>query len=605
MGPSEICSRRLAARQTERQRLERLHRLLGNARLAGVAVGLVGVWWVETSAPAYTWIAVLALAAAFLRTSQVFSRTEASMLDAALAATFYSTPVTGQPRRTSKEAKAAALGTLEDHPFALDVDVLRPNGLFDLLNTCATREGMRRLAGFLTEPAMTEAIWERQAAVRELKPQLDLRERLFVEGSRRTSHIRTDQMQDWGAQAAPPVPRWIPMTFLALSASVVCALVALALSPSAVTYGFAGALLLLEMAAWQATRKRVQVPSLGAPKLHIDFEELQALLRIVEGLEFESPRLQEISGALGTGSSRASRALRRLCQLTSLYEARQNQIVALFGPIVAFETQLSLALERWRIRHGFHLALWIEAVARLEAYASLATFAYENPLYVFPELDDRAPGLCATGLAHPLLGDKAVANDIALDGERTILVVSGANMAGKSTLLRTIGTNLSLAYSGAPVRATSMTTSSLALIASIRVTDSLQLGESRFSAELRRIKAMLESVRAGRQTLVLIDELFGGTNSYDRFAGAVALAEFLLGFDTALAVLSTHDRNVTRWVGENPGRVSNVHFRDTLEDGRMSFDYRLRPGPATKGNAVELMKLAGVPIPADQAASHG
>ena len=592
MGPAETCARRLAARMTEFHRLERSHRALGTARLAGVAVGLVGIWWVGANAPAYTWIAVLALAAGLLYTSSAFSRTETAMQTAALAALFYRSFVNGEPRTRGKEGNARALGAQGDHPFAFDVDVLQPDGLFERLNLATTREGMRELARFLTEPAGAAEMRRRQAAVKELKPCVDLREQLFVEGSRHSRHIRTDEMLRWGSRSAPHVPLWIPATLVTLSALVVCAFAALALRPFVLTYSFLGASLLCETVFWYAVRNRVRVPSLEAPRLHVDFGKLEKLLRIAKDLEFDSPRLRE----LRAGGLSASQALQGLFRILSWYEARHNQIVALFGPLVAFETQVALAVERWRIRHGPQLREWIGAVATLEAYSSLGTFAYENPTYVFPDLSDDGPRLHATGLAHPLLRDEAVPNDVALDSRQPILVVSGANMAGKSTLLRTIGINVSLAYSGAPVRATSMTMSDLAVIASVRVTDSLQRGESRFSAELRRIQAMLESVQAGRPTLALIDELFGGTNSYDRYTGALALTDFLMGSDPALAVLSTHDRNVTRWVEENSGQVRNVHFRDTLKGGRMSFDYRLRNGPATHGNAVELMRLAGIPV---------
>ena len=604
MKPPEICVERLRARQAEHKRLVRLHRILGNGRLAGVGAGLLAIWFVESSVPTFTWLAVFALAVAFLQTSQAFSRVESSMQYADLAARFYAAPVLGHRRKDGPGQTAKALTLQEDHPFALDVDVLQPDGLFDRLNITSAREAMRELARFLTQPAGPGTIKERQAAVRELQPQLDLRERFFVEGARRVPFIRTDEMLRWTSQHAPSPPRWIRPCLAALSGLVVCGVVALALNPSPATYAFLGASLLCEMAVWQGTRNRIKVPSLEAERFHLDFSELRRLLVILEGQEFESPQLREISLAVRGGNSRASQALRDFSRIIALYEARRNQFVGLFGPLVLYETQLALMVESWRVRHGSRLPDWIGAVASFETYSSLATFSFEHPEFPFPDPVEEGPVLRATNLAHPLLDEKAVPNDVDLDPDHPVMVVSGANMAGKSTFLRTIGINLCLAYAGAPVRATSMTTSSPTLIASIRVTDSLQRGESRFWAELKRIRTMLESIRAGTSTLVLIDELFGGTNSYDRFAGAVALAEYLLGFDSALAVLSTHDRNVTRWVEDSSGRISNAHFEDVLDDGNMTFDYKLRNGPATRGNAVELMRLAGIPVSGDRASQH-
>ena len=604
MKPPEICVARLQARQAEHKRLTRLHRILGNARLAGVGAGLLAIWFVESSAPAFTWLAVFALAVAFLQTSQAFSRVESSMRYADLAAKFYSAPVLGHRRKEGPGQTVEALTIQEDHPFALDVDVLQPDGLFDRLNITSAREAMGELARLLTQPAGPQTIKERQAAVKELKPLLDLRERFFVEGARRVPFIRTAEMLRWTSQDAASLPRWIRPSLAALSALVVCGVVALALSPSPATHAFLGASLVCEMAVWLSVRNRIQVPSLEAERLHLDFSELRRLLGILEGEDFESPRLKEIRRAVRAGDSSASRTLRSFCRMIALYEARQNQFVGLFGPLVLYETQLALMVENWRVRHGSRLPDWIRAVASFEAYSSLATFSFEHPGYVFPDLVEKGPLLQASDLAHPLLDEEAVANDVSLDSDRPVLVVSGANMAGKSTFLRTIGINLALAYAGAPVRATSMTTSAPAVIASIQVADSLQRGESRFWAELRKIRTMLESVRGGTSTLVLIDELFGGTNSYDRFAGAVALAEYLLSFDSALAVLSTHDRNVTRWVEDRSGRISNAHFQDVLDDGNMTFDYKLRSGPATRANAVKLMRLAGIPVSGDRSSQR-
>ena len=235
MGSTEICAERLQARQAEYQRLKRIHRILGNVRLAGVAVGLGAIWWVESSVPAFTWLAVFAMAAAFLYTSHAFSSVESSAQYAGLAAAFYAGPVLGQRRKDGPGQTVAALSIQEDHPFALDVDVLQPEGLFDRLNIAATREGMNELVRLLTVPAEPRTINERQAVVKELKPQLDLRERFFVEGARKVAFIRTDDMLRWAVQDAPGVPHWIRASCAAVSFAVLSGLAALALGPSPLT----------------------------------------------------------------------------------------------------------------------------------------------------------------------------------------------------------------------------------------------------------------------------------------------------------------------------------------------------------------------------------
>ena len=596
MEPSEICKERLGACIREHSRLSRKHRILGNARLAGAVVGLACLWFVETYLPSLTWYLVAALLGAFVLTTRAFSNVEEAVKYTLRAAILYLDPAFGYRRRVAPGQGALNLDNDKDQPYSLDVDILQADGLFDLLNLAATREGMRELAKLITNPADLPTIRQRQAAVRELKDRLDLREKFYVTGALKLTHIRTDGMLSWAGRENSMVPRWVPAGCLALSVAVAATGIAAALGSSIMlTASFAGALG-AQMLYWRRIRAYLTGLSLESDKYHVDFAELLGLLRILEKEDFESPILREISDAFRADGMHASRALQKFCRIISLYEARRNQIVAMLGPLVLYETQLALAVERWRTEWGRHLPAWIQAIAKFEAYTSLACFAFEHPQYAFPALTESGPVLQAENLAHPLLGAKAVANDVALNAERPILVISGANMAGKSTYLRSIGISLALAYAGAPVRATSMTMSDISLIASIRVTDSLRDGESRFSAELKRLQMMLEQMRGGTPTLVLIDELFAGTNSYDRFSGAVSLGKHILGFSSVLAVLSTHDRNVTRWAEENADRISNAHFEDVFDEGGMTFDYKLRSGPATRGNAVELMRQAGLPI---------
>ncbi len=596
MGPAEICAERLNSRYTEYKHLKRKHRLLGNARLAGAAVGLAVLWSVETYLPGLTWYAAALLLGGFIYSSVRFSRIESAIFDTGNAVVLYADPVYGFRRNEGPGQTAKDLPVEADHPFSLDVDVVQPDGLFDRVNTAATRTGMQELAKLLSEPVETAVIRDRQAVVKELKSQLDLREDFYLTGLRKVRCIRTDGMLGWASKKAAPVPRWVPAGCLALSSVTLAAAVAAALGTSPLLAGGFGAALLAEYLFWRGISAHRKVPSLEAERFHVDFAELLALVRLLEKQDFEAPLLRQVTQALQSDSGSATQALQRFRRVIAMYEARRNHFVGIFGPLILYETQLALAVERWRAEWSAQLPRWIKALAMFEAYSSVACYAFEHPMHTFPELVDEGPTFRAENLAHPLLGENAVSNSVTLDRERPILVISGANMAGKSTLLRSIGINLALAYAGAPVRSKSMSMSSLAVVASIRVTDSLKAGESRFAAELKRIRLMLDRIRSGIPTLVLIDELFGGTNSYDRYTGAVSLAEYILCLDSALAVLSTHDRNITRWAERNSARIANAHFADVFSEGDMKFDYKLREGPATKGNALELMRLAGLPI---------
>ena len=598
MGPAEICKDRLEAQTRDLEHWKKRHRWLGNARLVGGVAGVAVLWFVETYAPAFTWYLVAALVAAFLATSRMFSRVEDAMTYAEHAARLYKTPVLGEKRKDGPSHSVEALNYDGDHPYARDVDIFEPGGLTDYLNISSTREGLLRLLELLTEPASSDTIAKRQEAVKELKSQLDLRESFFVAGSRRLPYVRTEVMRLWAEQKPVPVSSWLPVACLVASCAVLVAGAFVAFNPSPPTYSALAACLLAEFAVWKASRPQARaIQIMTAERIHLDFRELWDLVRILEEQDFHSSNLRERAGSLRGDGEPASRAIGRFCRVIGLFEARRNQIVALVGPLVLYQTQLALAMERWKRQHGSKVSGWIDAIGKFEAYSSLACFAFEHPFYSFPRVAVRGPVFKGTDIAHPLLPDDAVGNDVSLDPECPVLVVSGANMAGKSTLLRTIGVNVALAYAGAPVRASSLEISPVNLIASIRVNDSLKKGLSRFAAELVRIRFMLNSIGKGTSTLVLIDELFAGTNSFDRFVGAVALAEFLVGCDTSLAVLSTHDRNVTHWAEQNPERIANVHFQDVFKEDRMRFDYKLHDGPALRGNAIALMKLAGLPIP--------
>ena len=597
MGPAEICANRLLALQEDRDKWKRRHRWLGNARLAGAGLGLAVLWAVETYAPQLTWHVFATLVAGYLLTGRIFSKIEEAVDYASHAMVLYQAPVLGEKRKELPGKTIMSKELVEDHPFARDLDILEPGGLVDYLNIGSTQDGMTRLARLVAEPTSNRVIAERQAVVKELRSNLDLREEFYVAGSIKVPYIRTQLMRDWAAQEPVHAPPWLPIACLALSAATVLAAGFALAMPSLPANVSLITCLLAEFALWKASQRYLTARVMNAERIHRDFYTLRELVRILERQDFHAPILRDLTASLMSEGRPVSEAIGRFCQLIGMFEARRNQIVAILGPLVLYTTQLALAMERWRAKHAANLPDWIDAIGKFEAFSSLSCFAFEHPLYAFPMLIESGPVLRAESLAHPLLPDDAVANDVSLDRQRPILVVSGANMAGKSTLLRTIGINVALTYAGAPVRARTLTISPMSAVASIRVQDSLQQGMSRFAAELDRLRLMLNSIRNGTPTLVLIDELFAGTNSFDRFSGAVALSEFLLGCETSLAVLSTHDRNVTRWAEQNSARISNVHFRDVFDQGKMTFDYKLHPGPALRGNAVKLMKLAGLPIP--------
>jgi DNA mismatch repair ATPase MutS len=271
----------------------------------------------------------------------------------------------------------------------------------------------------------------------------------------------------------------------------------------------------------------------------------------------------------------------------------------LFAPVafvLLWEIQLAFFVEDWRRDNGSAVAGWLAAVAEFEALSSLAGYAYEHPNDPFPELSEQSPCFDGRGLGHPLLPEgKCVRNDVSLTGGVQVLVVSGSNMSGKSTLLRTVGVNAVLALAGAPVRAHRLRIAPLAPGASIRILDSLQGGMSRFYAEITRLRKLVTLAEGPLPLMFLLDELLHGTNSHDRRIGAEAVVKGLVRRG-AIGLLTTHDLALAHIVDALAPHAANVHFEDHIEDGHVAFDYCLRPGIVTKSNALELMRSIGLEV---------
>jgi len=257
---------------------------------------------------------------------------------------------------------------------------------------------------------------------------------------------------------------------------------------------------------------------------------------------------------------------------------------------------VAFAAERWRQSHGGALRLWMDAIGQMEALLALASYSYEHPSDSFPEFVDGPAVLEAEELGHPLVpAELCVRNDVSISAGARVLLVSGSNMSGKSTLLRAVGMNTVLAMAGAPVRARRLRLTPLLVGASIRVNDSLQEGSSRFYAEITRLRQIFDFAGGDPPLLFLLDELLQGTNSKDRRIGAEGIVRALVNRG-AIGMVSTHDLALTDIGGAVEGHLRNVHFQDELANGRMTFDYKLRDGVVTKSNGLELMRSIGLEV---------
>jgi hypothetical protein len=481
----------------------------------------------------------------------------------------------------------------KSHLYSEDLDLFGNGSLFELLCTARTRAGEERLASWLLAPASIPEIRARQEAIDELRSRLDLREDFAVLGADVRSGVHTEELTAWAK--APPVltSRLMPI------AAALIGIFALAAVILWFGFGFrllALAALICELIFLYLYRAQVARVIAAIEQPGRELSLLSEILARLEREQFSSPRLVSLGKTLESEGSKPSGQIARLVRLIQILDSMKNQFFAPFAFILLLPAQLAYAIERWRKRSGAKIPLWIEAVGEIEALGALAGYAYEHPHDPFPELIDNQACFAGEALGHPLIPEsRCIRNDVRLDDDLRLLVVSGSNMSGKSTLLRTVGTNVVLALAGAPVRARRLRVSPLSIGASIHILDSLQTGASRFYAEITRLRQIVELTNGKLPLLFLLDEILSGTNSHDRRIGAEAVVKGLVERG-AIGLVTTHDLALTRIVESLGSRAVNVHFEDHLEDGIMKFDYKMQPGVVQRSNALELMRAVGLKV---------
>jgi hypothetical protein len=480
------------------------------------------------------------------------------------------------------------------HPYAGDLDLVGEGSLYEFLCAARTRAGEDTLAAWLLGPATPEQIRLRQEAVRELTPRLDLREDLARLGDEVRSGLHPEPVCAWGAAPTAIASRTPAVIAAALAALAVAGLVYWIANPeSPLPFVLA---LLLEAVFWGVYRRRFLAVVHAVELPGRDLGLFAHLLERLERESYQTSRLVELRAVLETSGAPASASIARLRRLIELLDARRNQLFLPVAAVLLWTPQLAFAIEHWRIQFGPDLARWIDAVGEFEALCSFAGFSYEHPEYAFPEIVGGSPHFKGVSIGHPLLaGDRCVRNDLTLSGENPVMIVSGSNMSGKSTMLRSVGVNTVLGLAGAPVCASELRLSPVSIGASIRLQDSLLEGNSRFYAEILRLRQISELAQNELPVLFLLDEILSGTNSHDRGIGAEAVVRNLME-SGALGLVTTHDLALTRLADSLSPRAANVHFQDHLEDGVIAFDYRVHPGVVTKSNALELMRAVGLDV---------
>ena len=583
--PRREYEQRQQARRRNVARFENRENRISILRLAAAIAFLIAAWaslWRGAIGP--RWLVVPALT--FLALVVIHDRISRLKWRAQRAVEFYEDGIARIEDRWIGRGQSTEAWRSDSHLYAADLDIFGKASLFELLSTARMRSGEETLAAWLAGPAGRNEIVERQQAVEELRNRVDLREDIAILGTSIRTSIHPEFLMKWGRSERVLNNRTMRIA-LPVLASITIPLLFTSFWPY---------ILAVDAAVGLFYRRRVRSVMEAVERPEKELSLLAQILARIEREQFTSPRLVALRRALDTDGLPPSRQIGRLARMMDMLNWRRNELFAVFSVFVFWASQITFAVEAWRSRCGLKAVPWLNAAGEFEALCALSGYAYEHPDDPFPEIVERGPVFEGEELKHPLVpAAQCIPNSVNLGGSLQMLVVSGSNMSGKSTLLRTVGINAVLALAGAPVRARSLRISPLEVGATLRIQDSLQAGTSRFYAEIQRIHHIMERTKGPLPVLFLLDEVLHGTNSHDRAVGAEAIVKGLVGRG-AIGLVTTHDLALARVAETLSPRAANVHFEDEMIGGKMVFDYRMHPGVVRKSNALALMRAVGLEV---------
>lgn len=593
--PRAEYSHRLEKSEASLAEIESYHRRVGYLKLLTLVAGVV-VLWLSIVDQKFSPLWLLAPVLAYVVLAVVHQRILRSRRRRSSVVTFYRRGLARIDDEWAGTGEAGERFRSARSLYADDVDIFGKGGLFELLSTARTPMGEAKLAAWLLAPAKPSEILERHSTVKELARELEWRVRVGVTGDELRAEVDSDALIRW---SAPGISRFhAGLRFLAAglaiaaTATFIYALATYSYLPLLIVLGCECVMML---AYYKPAKAATQAMGCSGKGLKL----LAEIAREIERHTFASGRLQTLAEDIRDRRGSASHALRRLGIIADWIDARESMFVKIIDIPLLYTVQAGLAAEQWRRRSGASVAQWLDAIAEIEALLSIATYTFEHPQDPFPEFA-AAPGggpiFEAEALGHPLIpAVRCVRNDVRLGGDCKALVVSGSNMSGKSTLLRSVGINTVLAMAGAPVRARALRLTPMALGTRMRTVDSLQDGQSRFYAEIVRIRQVFDLVSGELPVLFLFDELLEGTNSRERLAGAEGVVRALIRRG-AIGMITTHDLALTGLSAASSDSIRNAHFRELIEGGKMTFDYTLRDGAVETSNALELMRWIGLEV---------
>lgn len=477
------------------------------------------------------------------------------------------------------------------HPYTHDLDIFGEGSVFQYINRRSTAGGKKLLAGWLSQKAASvNEIVQRQEAIRELTSKSDFRQEvqaLAMQVDEQSDDHR--QIEQWLSQPSFVFGKSAYRYILNIFPVITIALVVTAFFVDGIT-GFAVLAAGLQWVFLGFHLKRVNAFHQYISRKKNTLEKFSRILFYIRNETYSSARMQ----ALGAKARDADQKVKRLASLLSAFDARLNSMTNLVvNSLLLYDLQCVYRLEQWKEENAIDLPVWLDTIRETEALCALGTFSFNHPHFAFPGINE-SQQLSATTMGHPLLDEnERVSNDLHLDGNQSIMIITGANMAGKSTFLRALGVNTVLALSGAPVCATEFHCPLIEVRSGMRTADSLKENQSYFFAELDRLKSIMDELRAGTPLLILLDEILKGTNSTDKQAGSVALVKQLVDH-SCLTIIATHDLALGELEKTYGGRIVNYCFEANIENDHLFFDYKLKRGLAQKMNATFLMRKMGI-----------
>ncbi|WP_099463445.1 MULTISPECIES: MutS-related protein [Parabacteroides] len=570
--------------------------LMGSIRLALVAALICCIWLLRNESPLLLTIVTIAFIIPFallmwyhnkLYAKKEYSEALIKLNTNELNGLDYDfSAFDGAPEKSSSE-----------HDFSLDLDLFGNRSIFQSVNRTVTIFGRELLASWFMSPlTQKEAILKRQEAVKELSTLSGLRQHFYVTGIKQTGSKNDLQMLSTlvnGKLMFANSPLWKALVWIVpglwLLITTACLL-------NIISYSVLSIYLLISLFIAYLRSKQINNLYNSVDKMNKIFSIYSKLMESIEGDQFQSSELISISKELSHTDGTASHTIKKLSQYIGGLDQRFSAAGIILNILYLRDTRFAISLEKWKMEHADHIKHWIDALAHFDALSSLGGFAFNHPDYIYPDIANNYFEMEGKALGHPLLNrDVCIKNDINIEKSPWFLIITGANMAGKSTYLRTVGVNYLLACIGTPVYAESLTVYPAKMVTSLRTSDSLVSNESYFFAELKRLKMIIDRLQQGEKLFIILDEILKGTNSIDKQKGSIALMKQLVSYKTC-GIIATHDLVLGNLEKEFPEQIKNYRFEADIKDDELSFSYKLHEGIAENMNACFLMKRMGITI---------